>query len=150
MEPLEILTLAIAGAGFVLSVIALTWQMVAWRYTGSVVKAVVSPGFYTMDDGSIGPSVMSVEARNVGRTVVSITGWGFQLPTGETIIQPFGPPWAGPRLPHTLDPGHSESWRMEVDALRGRLAREGRPGGKLRGFVNLGTGQKKLSKPFRV
>jgi hypothetical protein len=143
--PLEIVTLVIAVVGLALSVLALAWHIVSWRLTGSIVKVEVSHG---LGVGGSWPRLVGIEAMNVGRTAVSITGWGFRLPDGRTLWPAAGHPgnWAGPPVPITLDPGHSASWQVNAETIRTSLLDEGVPDAKLRGFVNLGTGQQRRSR----
>jgi hypothetical protein len=142
---LEIITLVIAVVGLVLSIVALAWQIMSWRLTGSVVRVVVSHG---LGVGGSWPQLVAIEAMNVGRTPVSVHGWGFRLPDGRTLWPAVGHrgSWAGPAVPLTLDPGHSASWQVDAKSIRATLMDEALPNAELRGFVNLGTGEQRRSR----
>ena len=129
---LDIVTLVIAVLGLVAAAISLVWQIVSWRLTGPVVKVSVSMGVLVGVSGP-GHAIISITARNVGRSNVSIGAWGLRLPNGERLIVPIPEAWAGPRVPYTLMGGHSESWRMDHDEVHQSLIDAGLPGGRRQG-----------------
>jgi hypothetical protein len=105
---LDIVTLVIAVLGLMAAAISLVWQIVSWRLTGPLVKVSVSRGFLVGVPGPV-PEIISVTARNVGRSNVSIGAWGLRLPNGERLVVPIPEAWAGPRVPYTLMGGARRS-----------------------------------------
>ena len=146
---LDLITLVIAVVGLLAAMGSLAWQIFSWRLTGSKVKVAGSHGF-TVPDASI--DVLIVTAANVGRTPVAVDGWGFELPNKSTLVgHMFADDLHGPRVPITLAPGHSETWRLEKGRIINTLADTNfKPGVKLRPFVSLGTGKKAYGKAMGI
>lgn len=145
---IDIVNLVLALIGVIGATVALVWRFVEWRLTGSVVKVNLNHATLLMNDGTVGANkAVSITAQNVGRTSVSVTGWGLEIDPQETIVMFQAEPWMGPALPYTLEPGHEASWLMFKAGVRERLATLSRgPATPLRGFVNLGTGKRARSK----
>jgi hypothetical protein len=145
-ETIAIIGLVVAVLGLALSLIALVWQVVAWRMTGSVVKVETGRGILTGPQG-LGPDVLTVTARNVGRTQVAVTGWAFRLPSGESVWPSMGGAWKGPATPYTIEAGHEAEWLVPEATIRESLIDHGDllPL-ELRGFVNLATGQQVIAR----
>lgn len=148
MEPsaLDWVTLGIALAGFLLAVVSLVWQVFSWRLTGSVVRAELARGMTV--GGSSGIDVIMLTARNIGRSSVSVTGWGLRVDEGgeiSTLVVPVPLPWQGPTIPHTLEGGHSATWYFIEEELHPTLRKTPSPK-RLRGRISLGTGTEALSK----
>src|SRR5437763_8619022 len=100
------MTLAVAIAGLVVAVSSLVWQAVSWSYTGARVRVRVSNGIT-----AYGPEpvvVAIVEANNLGRSAVEITGWGLVLSGGGTFVMPRALP-GNTATPSTLAGGHRAS-----------------------------------------
>jgi hypothetical protein len=158
----QVLTLIIAIAGLALSLTALVWQIVSWLYTGSRVKVALSEAVILTPRGSM--DVYAIMARNVGRTAVSITGWGLLLvpnrpsgsvlrrmasnyrPRGNMIVVPNPVPWQGPRSPYTLDGQHSATWYVLKNDIAQEIDDDDRERRHLRGYVNLATGKSPVSR----
>ena len=153
-------TLYIAVTGLALSVVSLTWQVVQHVLSGSRIKAFLK-------GGSLGPGgavtgevakvnlaalaregfaqpVLALEAVNVGRLPVNVTGWGIDF-DGEFSFQQtnFSP---NPSLPYRLEPGASVTFYCLLDdAIRGqsafRAAVKSTLRDRVRGKVSLATGK---------
>jgi hypothetical protein len=123
----------------VLSVASLTWQIVSWRRSGSVVTVRVAQFFPVYDQG-LGDLYTSVTAHNSGRAPVTVTGWGLRLPSGGTIVMTRNLPWFSP-LPYRLEAGAEGSWAISTDDVRASCAEHNVRYQDLRPFVKLGDGQ---------
>ena len=140
------MTLAVAIAGLVVAVSSLVWQAVSWSYTGARVRVRVSNGIT-----AYGPEpvvVAIVEANNLGRSAVEITGWGLVLSGGGTFVMPRALP-GNTATPSTLAGGH----RASVLVPFGYLARPEvltEDPIRVRGFVDLGTGKRVTSDRFPI
>jgi hypothetical protein len=144
MSALDITTLVLAIIGVVAAGASLIWQVVSWRLTGPVVRVEIGTAIPVMA-GQLGPDMVYVKAINIGRAPVEVTGWGFRLPDGRTIVG-VDEHGAGPTGSFTLAGGHSEGWYMyPTTIMGGREAASGVPIA-LRGMVRLGTGREILSK----
>jgi hypothetical protein len=131
-----ILTLCIAALAFVMSGVALGWQIYSWRRSGPQVTVVRMQGIgptpaWTGPGADPGTWFIGVEARNSGRLGTEVQQFGFALPNGETItaIQDV---YGGPvNYPYALPPGGKASVmydpRQVQSALAGRNAKKARP-----------------------
>lgn len=152
MDPTGIIALVIALVGLVLSVISLTWQVLQWRLAGSRVKvetrlAVGVGGQPPLD------KLIAITARNVGRTAISLTGWGLldvrrdaHVP-GHTMGVPMNP-----AMPVRLEPGTAQDFYMPLETTVTQLTEMGvLPAARLHGFVSLATGKRaKDRKPITL
>jgi hypothetical protein len=145
---LDIVALVIAVIGLCLSLVALVWVAVSWRYTRDIVRVTLSRAIVV---GATNLPTLSVTASNVGRSAVSIEGWGLLLPDGQAIWPAVGDPstWWGSQTPITLQGGHSEFWQVDLNVIRNAIVQQGLGNVQVRGFVNLGTGRKRKSKTLR-
>jgi hypothetical protein len=110
------------------------------------VRVETGRGIMTGPQG-LGPDVLTVTARNVGRTQVSVTSWAFQLPSREGVWPSMGSAWSGPATPYTVEAGHEAEWLVPEDSIRESLIGHGHHlPVELRGFVNLATGQKVVAR----
>jgi hypothetical protein len=103
-----------------LSLVALVWQVASWRLTGSIVRVDVGKALLTVG-GDLGPNVLTVRTRNVGRTAVEVDGWGFQVPaTKEWLWPTASSAWRGPQVPSpsSLDTRRSGSSRRRTFGKR--------------------------------
>lgn len=174
----EIITLAVAIAGVVLGGLSLVVQAYQFRASGSRVRVTIclASGSVAVDEGRSTTryvDAFQVTAYNIGRLGVSITQWGFQLPsTAGTLRHRLGikgisssavVEWplddedgsftthggeesGHAPLPVRLEPGGSASWLQRCDDTADvtQSSEIGNP--DLRGFVVLGTGNKVVSK----
>lgn len=101
---LQAITIIVSISSLVLSVIALTWQFVAWRFNGSVVNVellagaagrggVASGKIETFVPGRLVEQgfhelLFIVRARNVGRMPVDVTHWSVAMPSGFSYTLP--------------------------------------------------------------
>lgn len=120
----------------VMSSITLSWQVVSWRRTGAVVKVTARVAFVVGNPVSL----VSVKARNSGRTAVTVTGWGFRFPAGDGIVQAQPLPISA-EIPHRLEPGAEASWFMELDAIKETCAAHGVRHQDVVAWVDLGSGR---------
>lgn len=141
------MTLAIAIAGLVVAVASLVWQAVSWSYTGARVRVKVSNGVTAY--GSEPVIVAIVEANNVGRSAVEVTGWGLLLPGGQSFVLQRALPGNTP-TPSTPAGGHRATFVIPF----GYLARPEVVGAgdsvKVRGYLDLGTGKRVTSDRFDI
>ena len=121
MTNVQLFTLAIAILSLLISLVALTWQIVAWRLSGSVVKVDLLAGafgnggvasnevskfdFKTFAQSGFLEPVFIVRARNVGRIPVDITHWKVTNGSGFGYTLPDYAP--NPTLPTRLEAGSS-------------------------------------------
>jgi hypothetical protein len=145
MDTSDWITLGVGFAALLLASISLIWQAVTWNLTGARVKVKTSHVFLVMEPDL--RHAISVEARNVGRSSIEITGWGFKLEDGRSMVVPHPRSW-NPAMPMTLEGGHSASWSVPIVDLDTDLTSTG--AAQLRGFVNLGTGSQAVGKPITL
>ena len=145
-----------------MSIVALTWQIVAWRLSGSVVKVDLLGG--AVGDGGIvsGPlpvnfdklmkdgfelPVYVIRARNVGRLAVNITHWTLSTDGGFGFaVNSFRP---NPALPHRLEVGADVSFYVPVaEALHAFRAVSNaiKTQKRMKGKITLATGVERASK----
>lgn len=123
----------------VMSTVSLGWQIISWRRTGALVRVTVHQAL-TVDDGVW---CTNVTARNSGRTAVSVTNWGYQLP-GRKAGNIFAtrPLPISPALPHRLEAGAEASFYMETDAIQQVCKEKGLRYERVRAWVDLGDGRR--------
>lgn len=147
------LAVGTAGAAIILSIVSIgislasiTTTVVLWRRSGARVKVTSATAYmvFGSDMDSENPRI-SVEAANIGRAPVSVTGWGFQLPGNATLVN-LRPEAYQPTLPHRLEPGSSATWYMHARGVTEQLAERRVNPASVRAFVQLGTGAKTLAK----
>ena len=148
---LDLITLVIAILGLVASVVALVWQVLSWRMSGSRVKVEGRHAVIVPDDEGI--HVLAVNAHNIGRIQVSVTGWGFSYPNKTHIpghaYQPMA--WINPKVPHTLEPGHSASWHLPIDVVKKAALDQGYDlPVSVVPLVHLGTGKQNTGKSLNL
>lgn len=140
-------SLAIGAAGLITAIVALVWQAVTWRFTGVRVRVATSLGI-TSYWGKDARSVLTVTARNLGRTSIEASGWGVRLPDGRDWVATRQLP--GSANSHfTLEGLHSASWVVPLHLLSDAVgATDSKV--ELCGWTTLGTGDRVVSKPIRV
>lgn len=148
----ETSTLWVAVLGVVLGVASLTWHIVSFLLMAGRAKVSAQPNMVMFDParGTQTP-VLQITVRNVGRMPISVTSWTFIDPTGRGVITINPSPEFGPAVPHTIDPGHSEQWRVPRDGVLQALG-EGDTSRSitLRPRVWLGTGKQVDGRGFQV
>jgi hypothetical protein len=127
-EGQEIATFWIAIGGVILGVTSLGWQVWTWRRSGALVRVTAGqslPLYDTPTGQAAGQWHVAVTAVNKGRGPTTVTGWGFEAPTGGNIIS-FRPlVWSSP-IPFPIPAGgHEGSWFMETDEIKASCHREG-------------------------
>lgn len=138
---LDYLTLTVAIFGAVTGAVALGVQVVSFVMSGPRVKVAASANLHT------GNSLwfLGIGAANVGRAPVTVQGIGVQLDGAKHIpIAAFLPAYAGPSLPHRLEPRAEASWLVQPEPLLETTQREGEAG-VVRVYVNLATGKHVVS-----
>lgn len=141
---MDLAALIIAIVGLVIAVASLTWQAVTWFYEGARVKVEVTYGLVTCGP-ELSDQMVIVTATNVGRSPVGVTGWGFDLGGGKTMIVREPVP-GSTDLPTTLAGGHGAKWFVPLDEVRAGMQRAGVRSAVP--IVNLGTGNKAQGKPW--
>jgi hypothetical protein len=139
----QVITLVIAVLGLLLAVAGLVWQAATWRLAGPVVKVELGEGTVL----PTGLKYVSVTARNVGRSDVSITGWGLQQRGDSDVMMIPMPTIPTPTPPVTLAAGHSLDFYFERPALEAHFPMLGSI--EVRGFIGLATGKRLYSKDHR-
>lgn len=130
-----ILTLCIAGLAFVMSGVALGWQIRSWRHSGPQVKVVRIQGIGATPEGIW---FIGVGARNSGRLGTEVQQFGFKLTNGQIITALSD--WLGLpiQLPMPLGPGGEVGVMYSVRGIHDAL--RGLPGERVRPFVKTGHG----------
>lgn len=138
-------TLAVALLGLILAIVSLTWQVIAWRWSGARIRVTVSSLVILDDFAQLARETIQLTVRNVGRTAAHIRGWGFRHGRTVRYATPIpGPAGSSPpSLPLRLEALHEESWCVPLSDLRGD-AKEHEVVW-VRGFVRMGTGREKIS-----
>lgn len=138
--------LALASLSFVISLASLITTIVLWRRSGPRVRVTTGSAYLVFDGGvDTDTQYIAVEAANVGRAPVTISGWGIQLP-GNAILANVDPaPWL-PKLPYRLEAGASVTWHLDAATIRREAGARSVSLDVLRGFVQLATGEKVLAR----
>jgi hypothetical protein len=131
------LILGIIGA--ITGVAALAWQIITWRQSGAVVAVTAHQAFPAYGD-QLGEPHVNVSARNSGRSLVTVNGWGLRLPNGRTMVNLNPVLWSSP-LPHRLEPGADGSWYMPTHEIARFCAEHGVRQQGMIAFVNLADGR---------
>lgn len=126
---------------------AITAQLVTWRYEGPRVRVKAIFGFPVFGDQLGKAQYLVISALNVGRASVELNAWGFRLPDGSTGFVAEPVPWST-KLPHTLPGGHECKFFVLLDDYRSFLKQHGPKA--TRAYVSLGTGKDRLSKPIKL
>lgn len=114
-----ILTLCISALAFVMSGLALGFQIHSWRRSGPRVEVVRTQGIGATADGVW---AIGVGARNCGRLGTKAQQFGFQLSNGQVITSVYdflGQPIV---LPMDLPPGGEASVMYSVRGVQELLA----------------------------
>lgn len=82
--------------------------------------------------------MLTVTARNVGRSPAQVVGWGLKLPTGQDLVLPFELPM-NPRTPLTIEGGHAQTWYVPFPLLTD-IVPENREWFPFSAWVRLATG----------
>lgn len=136
---IEWTALIIGLTGVALGGASLAWQYYAWQREGPSVEVRTTGGLagYSSDEIS---KWVGVNAINQGRSAIQITGWGFELTDGRTLVFPMDLP-GSEKLPHTLEPFHGAQWMAPLGTINESDLPSGDPV-VFDGFVDLGTGKR--------
>ena len=130
---LDIVNAVIAVLGFVLAAASLAWQTITWRKSGGVAKAdlflgaiehtgaayITVPATSSLTDLNILESegftrkAIFVAVRNTGRLPLTVQNWSVRFPGRYRSAQSSFA--IGPKLPHRIDVGESETWGVEIE-----------------------------------
>lgn len=135
---MQIASFILSILGAVTGVVALVWQVIAWKRSGPVVTVTAHQAFPAFGD-SLGEPLTQVTARNSGRSPVTITAWGLRLPNGHTLVAVKRVP-PSDSLPYRLEPGASGSWYMETTGLAATCRERGADYADLTAYVDLASG----------
>ena len=138
--PPVILSLCISGLAFVMSGVALGWQIISWRRSGPRVEVARIQGIGATAEGMW---FIGVRARNSGRLGTTAQQFGFQLPKGQVITSLYDWLRQPIQLPMDLPPGGDASVMYSVQGVQEALAqlpaKTARK--KVRPFVTTGHGR---------
>ena len=141
---LDIVTLVVAIFAFGVALASLVWHFASWRLSG--VRVTVDIGLSLAY--SSGEPLITLTARNIGRTDKQITSWAIRLPDERSYVPGLSPgSFIGPPMPLRLAAGHSETWNVFVPGTKETLSSAGYPPDtELRDVVFLGSGKYVASK----
>jgi hypothetical protein len=141
----DAVTLVIAVVGLILGLTSFVWQCISWSREGPKLRVTTSLGFAL---GAVpGEHFRIVTVVNVGRSPVEITGWGFELPTKETMVV-LNPEPMSTRLPNTLNGGHQAVFHALIEELRNTLPTSLGSSAQLKPYVYSTVHSKVYGKPF--
>jgi hypothetical protein len=167
VSAITVVALVVSILALLLSGIAITWQIVSWRYTGSVVKAELVAGAvgrgglvsssiknwnpHLATSQGFGDLQVGVRVRNVGRTAADIQNWSIKTTSGWEYSLP------GYHLnqdtPIRLEPGsQKDCWVPATDIANMLRVASTTKGGRpieLSAKVNMATGKTAESKLHR-
>jgi hypothetical protein len=148
----DVVVALVAGAAFILSILSLILQWIAWWHSGPRVKVSLSRSVIAWEVDRT-QHVLSVTAQNAGRASTQITQWWLEPMRRRGALA--GPRWrrhggnnfvfpvhvlGSAPLPATLDASASLSWMADWDAVDKLASEHGvqfvRPG------LALGSGKK--------
>lgn len=139
-----ILTLCISSAAFLLSIIALAWQVISWRRSGARLKVTTTWGVFDTPAGT-GRWFLGITVRNRGRLATEIDQIGFQLPRWRQhrqLVVPTMDAMGSPiQRPIPLGPGASTSLTFDVPSTLAGLRQAGLSGKGARPFADTGHGR---------
>lgn len=134
---LSVAAIVIAGGALLVAAISLTWQIVAFRLSGS--RAEVRVGRSLLVPG--GEHMADVEVFNVGRVAFSVLSCSLYFPATEEGMFMTRVLLGNPTLPATLDPGHSLTMRFPIDDVAEYARQKGLAHFEAYGRASLGTGR---------
>lgn len=129
--------LIVSIIALVLSVASLGWQAWSWRRTGPVVTVETAWAY------AVGPQMfemLTITARNRGRSPVQVTNYSFTTPHGMQFVVPDPIPFSTP-LKQPLEGGHEATYYFDAAYLKDQCRQRGLGVGQLRPRVTLGTGK---------
>jgi hypothetical protein len=141
---IAIVGLVVAIISLAMSVAALTWQIVQWRLTGSVIVVENRFGFGI---GGRPPldELISIDVRNIGRTAVTVTGWGLQFSDDSHIPGHAQNVPMNPRVPLRIEAGDAKTFYLPLQPTKQHIqlwAQQHNIAPTVRGYAALGTGGK--------
>jgi hypothetical protein len=136
---MEVTALVLGIVGAVTGLGSLAWQVITWRQGGRRVKVTATQALPVFGSGA-SDWYMNVTASNVGRSPVTVRGWGLRMPDGKTMIMPSNLSWSA-SLPHRLEPGADASWYMPTTEVHKFCAEHGIRHQDMTAFVNLADGR---------
>lgn len=143
----DLLTFFIALLALLTSAVSLVVSIMTHLYTGARVKVTSGYGYVPPD---FDDPLITVEARNLGRTSVAVTGYGLEILDGQggTIPGYLNPLPISAPVPANLDGGQGQTWYLREAAMVETLRSSGRRGEvNVAPFVTLGTGKTVYAKP---
>jgi len=130
----NVAALIISCFSLVIASLALGWQIAQWllsggrakatlvhgmlseagAYSGAVAKHGAGHNLETLRRQEIrGTEVLGVTVFNTGRLPVVVMRYKVELAGGNLPLSPLADA-IGPQLPHKLEPGHSETWYVDM------------------------------------
>lgn len=163
---LQTITLIISIISLVLSVTAVTWQFVTWKFSGSVVRVellagaagrggIVSGKIETFKPSQLLEQgfqefLFVIRARNIGRLAVDVTSWSVSMPSGFSYTLPGF--HLNSEVPYRLNAGTVVDFYVPMRDIYAAVqaARESgilrkTHGDRIAGRVSLATGEERES-----
>lgn len=140
-EAFNLLTFIIALLALLTSVVSVVVAIMTHLYTASRVKVTSGYGYIPPE---FHDELITIEARNLGRASVVVTGYGLEIRDGQggTIPGYLSPLPISPPVPATLNGGHGQTWYLREAGIVETLRSTGRRRPvRVAPFVTLGTGK---------
>jgi hypothetical protein len=151
VDPLTYWSLGVATFAAVVGVVSLTWNIVAFIHSGARIKVEGNADMVLVDPGAHESTpVVTVTVRNVGRMPCEVTSWSLLIPSGTALAFLRMSPAYGPPTPHTLEPGHAQSWRAPLSSVIEAIGIEQGESAQLTPVAWLGTGLRRTGDPIQV
>lgn len=156
----------IASLSLIVSGLSLGWQIAIWLMNGARVRVTLKSGVFgrggvvladvgrdgrlrdmgsMRDQGWAGPDVLAIEVTNVGRQRAKIIRFGLRQGKKQAGIVYNDPGALNPPLSEWIEPGESATWYADlqdaVALVRATAATSRRASGRMRMYVELGTGK---------
>jgi hypothetical protein len=151
VDPLTYWSLGVAIFAAVVGAVSLTWNIVAFIHSGARIKVEANADMLLVDPKAHESTpVVTVTVRNVGRMPCEVTSWSLITPSGTALAFLRMSPEYGPPTPHTLDPGHAQSWRASTSSVIDAVGIEQGESVQLTPVAWLGTGLRQTGDPIQV
>jgi hypothetical protein len=149
---LACMTLIVALAGLVISLVSIAWQV--WTYLNDGPRVKVEASSTLTFYGPSGPqqvrdSHVTIRAINRGRAAATIASWGLQLPSGENLIEVEAPNGSNP-LSNRLEPHSAAEFHVPADSLRDECRQRHINPDRSRAWVMLASGKQVLGDRVRL
>lgn len=130
-----------AWVGATTGIAALVWQVITWRRPAHRVKVWRAQTFLAYPGGGTSEAMVSVTARNVGASPVTVTNWGISLGKKEGGVFVPNPIPGSERIPHRLEAGAEMTMLADAASLAKISMDRDIPLRAMRCWVMLATGK---------